>query len=109
MEEPWRAKPAAPLLRLLSPGRQCRGIATQARVQVPSVRPQNDVGGIAPSAGSGALPGAVESGRADALALEGFGWLGGDFGRTGQDPGEQVKQVCSFVLGEGGQGQLSSA
>jgi len=61
------------------------------------------------SAGSGAWPGVVESGRPDALALEGFGRLGGDFGGPGQDPGEQVKQVCSFVLGEGGQGQLSSA
>ena len=48
------------------------------------------------------MPGAVESGRPDALALEGFGWLGGDFGGPGQDPGEQIKQLCSFVLGEGG-------
>ena len=29
--------------------------------------------------------------------------FGGDFGGPGQDLGEQVKQVCSFVLGEGGQ------
>jgi hypothetical protein len=64
------------------------GISAQARVQVPSVRPQNDVGGIVSSAGSGALPGAVESGRPDALALEGFGLLGGDFGGPGQDLGE---------------------
>ena len=29
--------------------------------------------------------------------------FGGDFGGPGQNLGEQVKQVCSFVLGEGGQ------
>ncbi len=55
-------------------------ITTQARVQVPSVRPQNGVGLRERSAGSGAVPGAVESGRPDALTLEGFGWLGGDVG-----------------------------
>jgi hypothetical protein len=32
----------------------------------------------------------AEAGRPDALALEGFGWLGGDFGGAGQDLGEQV-------------------
>ena len=38
----------------------------------------------AETAGSGALPGAVESGWADALALEGFGLPGGDFGGPGR-------------------------
>jgi hypothetical protein len=39
----------------------------------------------------------------DALAVEGFGWSGGDFGCPGEDLGEQVQQVCPFVMGEGGQ------
>ena len=47
--------------------------------------------------------GAVEPDRPDALALEGFGLLAGDFGGPGQDLGEQVKQECSLVLGESGQ------
>jgi len=78
MEEPW----------LASPGSQ----RTPAERRRPRER----------SAGSGGWPGVVEPGRADALALEGFGWLGGDFGGPGQDLGEQVKQEHSFVLGEGG-------
>src|SRR6266568_6859248 len=44
MEEPWRAKPAAPLLRLLIPGLAMPArVTARGRVQVPSVRPQNDI------------------------------------------------------------------
>ncbi len=44
--------------------------------------------------------GASEPGGPDALAAEGLGWLGGDFGCPGQYPGEQVQQVGAFVVGE---------
>jgi hypothetical protein len=54
----------------------------------------------------GRLAGGVEPGGADALAAQGFGWFGGDFGGPGQDFGEQVEQVCPFVWGEGGQDGL---
>jgi hypothetical protein len=57
MEEPWRATSAAPLLRLLIPGLAMpAGVTAHARVQVPSVRPQNDVGSIASTGSHGHQP-----------------------------------------------------
>jgi hypothetical protein len=53
-----------------------------------------------PGAGSGEEPGAVKSGRPDALAPEAFGLLGGDFGGLGQDLGEHAEKECSFIQGE---------
>src|ERR1035438_840732 len=53
-------------------------------------------------AGLGVVPG-CEAGGPVALAVEGFGRAGGDLGGPGEDLGEQVQQVGSFVAGEGGQ------
>jgi hypothetical protein len=41
---------------------------------------------LCPVAG-GRFAGGVEPGGPDALAAQGFGWFGGDFGGPGQDPG----------------------
>ena len=40
--------------------------------------------------------------RAGCAGRGGFGGAGGDIGCPGEDLGEQVQQVCSFVVGEGG-------
>jgi hypothetical protein len=77
----------------LAPGRGCGGVrsstARSGRMTAPSRYGRMLV--LFLGAGSGARPGAVEPGRPDALALEGFGWPGGDFGGPGQDLGEQLQ------------------
>jgi hypothetical protein len=72
-----------------------RGVLRLCRWGVAVTVPE--VGG----AGLGVLPG-VEPGGPVALAVEGSGRVGGDFGCPGEDLGEQVQQVCPFAAGERG-------
>jgi len=46
---------------------------------------------------------AAEPGGADALAGEGLGLVGGDFGGAGENLGQQVR---AFLVAEGGQDAL---
>ena len=49
---------------------------------------------------------AAEPGGADALAGEGLGLAGGDFGGAGENLGQQVQQMRAFLVAEGGQDAL---
>src|SRR5271166_1196115 len=71
----------------------------------PRRRPGGPTGGHAPlrPVTSGRFARGVEPGGPDALAVEGFGWSGGDLGCPGQDLGKQVQQLCPFAGGQGGQ------
>ena len=49
---------------------------------------------------------AAEPGVADALAGDGLGLVGGDFGGAGENLGQQVQQMRAFLVAEGGQDAL---
>jgi hypothetical protein len=54
----------------------------------------------------GMLRAAAEPGGADALAGEGLGLAGGDFGGAGENLGQQVQQMRAFLVADGGQDAL---
>jgi hypothetical protein len=54
----------------------------------------------------GGLRKAAEPGGADAVAVERFGLPGGHLRGAGEDPGQQVQQMCAFARGESRQDAL---